>query len=108
MTTTAGEHDLLRIPSNNLLDGREYEEFLGFVYPDDLREGDVITTGSGTYQVSAIGNLPSGWDANAPKGRTYVRHIQISHTLAGPIMGGLLRGTTEHVQVLARRRGEPR
>lgn len=86
----------LNIPENNLLDGREYEQHLAFVYPDDLREGDIITNGIGTYEVDGVGN----WSASTDP---YIRHIRIRHTLAGPIMGGLLRGT-ELVQVLARRR----
>jgi hypothetical protein len=97
MTTATETHDNLKIAANNLLDGREYEQHLAFLYPNDLREGDVITDGIGTYQVSGVGN----WGSGAPE---YVRHIRISHTLAGPIMGGLIRGPLELVHVLARRR----
>lgn len=101
MTTT---HDNLKIASNNLLDGREYEEWLGFVYPTDLRPGDVITDGIGTYQVARVADYRGAWDLNDDN-PAYVRHIQLSHTLAGPIMGGLLRGNVERIHVLARRRG---
>lgn len=90
-------HDNLSIPVNNLLDGREYEEHLAFVYPDDLREGDVVTDGVGVYQVNGVGD----WDL-APS--NYIRHIRITHTIAGPIMGGLLRGRLERVHLLVRRR----
>jgi hypothetical protein len=72
------------------------------VYPAELREGDVITDGIGTYQVARVTDYRGAWDIEKDK-PSYVKHIQISHTLAGPIMGGLLRGT-ELVQVLARRR----
>lgn len=91
--------DNLAIPQNNLLDGRDYEQHLAFLYPDDLREGDIITAGAGTYQVTRV----SLYDVGATS-TWQVRHIQLSHTLAGPVMGGLLRGQFEHVQVLARRR----
>lgn len=94
---TTQTHDNLAFPQHNLLDGREYEEHLAFVYPDDLREGDVVTDGVGVYQISNVGN----WDAVTSD---YIRHIRIRHTIAGPIMGGLLRGRMERVHLLARRR----
>lgn len=93
--------DLLNIPVNNLLDGRDYEQYMGFVWARDLREGDVVSTGSGTYQVSRVVETYVGGS------KTWLLlHIQIGTTLAGPIMGGLMRGQFEMLQVLARRRGE--
>lgn len=91
-------HDTLAIAPNNVLDGREYEEHLGFVYPNALREGDIITDGVGTYQVEGVGTWPTSTTPD------YVQHIRIKHTLAGPIMGGLLRGQLERIHILARRR----
>lgn len=88
--------DHLAIPENNLLGGIEYVEHLAFVYARDLVRGDVISDGVGTYQVSDVGI----WDHRVP----YVKHIRISHTLAGPIMGGLLRGELERIHLMARRR----
>lgn len=93
---TTETHDHLSIPQNNLLDGREYETVALMLLPDELREGDVISNGSGVYQVDSVGQ----WSAAAGE---YVRHVRIKHTLAGPVMGGLVRGT-EYIQVLARRR----
>lgn len=99
MTANATEsrHDNLAFPQNNLLDGREYETVSLLLLPDQLREGDIVSTGSGVYQVGGVGDWSAATDP-------YIRHIRIAHTLVGPIQGGLLRGT-EYLQVLARRRG---
>lgn len=100
MTVAIESHDALRIPQNNLLDGREYAECLAFVLPSNLREGDVITDGIGTYQVSDV----TSWPTTRGPDRDYIRHIRIAHTLAGPVMGGLIRGQQERIHLLARRR----
>lgn len=95
---TESQHDNLAFPQNNLLDGREYETVSLLLLPDQLRRGDIVSTGVGVYQVGHVGNWSAGTDP-------YIRHISITHTLVGPVQGGLLRGT-EYLQVLGRRRVE--
>lgn len=91
--------DQFAAPTNNLMDGRLYEWVLLNLQPDDLREGDIIENGTGTYQVAGVGD----WVGITGSSAKYIRHIRISHTITGPVMGGLVRGT-EYIRVIARRR----
>ncbi|HWU21101.1 MAG TPA: hypothetical protein VN088_06230 [Nocardioides sp.] len=105
MSTTPDTHDRLAIAENNLLDGRAYETLVPdhLLFPNDLREGDVITDGIGVYQVDSVDTADC---SGAEWAQRWIRHIRIRHTIVGPIMGGLLRGDAEYVRVLARRRIE--
>lgn len=58
-----------------------------------LEVGDVITDGPGVYRVTQLGRDP--WQGTPD----YIVHIMVS-TIAGPVMGGLLRGNLEFVQVM--------